>query len=106
MKKFIQMIKTLDKGTIVRTLLQILVYINQVVAVVVQTTLTTDPIYQRITLILTILITGITYWYNNDWTNMAKVSSDFFDMLKDGEITEEEAKTFIEAHKPKDRGDK
>jgi len=102
MKKFIEKIKSLDKGTIVRTVLQILVYINQIVAIVGQSSFITSPVYQWITLILTLLITSITYWYNNDWTKLAKVSRDVFDMLKDGTITSDEIQAFIEAHGKKE----
>jgi len=89
----------LDKGTIVRTILQVLVYINQVVAFFGQTSFAAAPEYQWATLILTIAITSITYWYNNDWTKFALISGDIFHMLKDGKVTNQEIAAFIEAHK-------
>lgn len=102
MKKLIEKLKTLDKGTIVRTLLQILVYINQLVALLAQTPFTASPVYQWITFVVTLLITGITYWYNNDWTKFAQVSGSIFKMLKDGKITEDEIQEFITTYGKKD----
>lgn len=102
MKKIIAKLKTLDKGTIIRTILQILVYINQLVALVVQMPFAKSPVYQWITFIVTVLITGITYWYNNDWSKFAQLSGSIFNMLKDGKITPEEIDQFVLAYKKKD----
>lgn len=99
MKKIFQKLKSLDKGTIIRTVLQILVYINQIVALIGNTTFAATPWYQWTSLIVTILITAITYWYNNDWSNGALLVRDIFDMVKDGKITKEEIDNFINAHK-------
>lgn len=101
MWKIIEKIKSLSKGTLVRTVLQILAYINQIVALVGQTTFASAVWYQWVTFGLTLVITIISYWYNNDWTNFAKVSSEIFDMLKDGKITEDEVKKFLENHSKK-----
>lgn len=92
-------LKKLDKGTICRTVLQILAYANQIVAIVGHTSFASAAWYQWLTVIITIVTTAVTYWYNNDWTNFAHLSSDIFEMLKDGQITEEELKEFKEKHK-------
>lgn len=95
----IKKLKSLDKGTIFRTVMQFLAYVNQVVAVIGNTSFASAMWYQIITVVLTIVTTAVSYWYNNDWTNFAHLSSDVFEMLKDGQITEEELKEFKEKHK-------
>lgn len=99
MKKILTIIRSLDKGTILRTVLQILVYANQIVAVLGQTSFASSPVYQWITFGLTLVITAVSYWYNNDWTNGALLVRDLFDMLKDGKVTSEEIEEFIARHK-------
>ena len=94
-------IKSPKIGTIVRTILQVLAYANQVVALIGQTTFASAVWYQWVSFGLTLAITIISYWYNNDWTNFAKVSSEIFDMLKDGKITEDEVKKFVDNHNKK-----
>ena len=98
MWKIIEKIKSIRKGTLVRTILQILAYINQIVALIGQTTFASAVWYQWVSFVLTLVVTIISYWYNNDWTNFAKVSSEIFDMLKDGKITEDEVKNFLNNH--------
>ncbi len=99
MKKIIEKLKSLDKGTVIRTVLQILVYINQIVALIGRTTFANAVWYQWVTLGLTIAITGLSYWYNNDWSSIAQVTRDIFDMLEDGKITKEEIDEFIKKHR-------
>ena len=94
-------IKSPKIGTIVRTILQVLAYANQIVALIGQTTFASAVWYQWVSFGLTLAITIISYWYNNDWTNFAKVSSEIFDMLKDGKITEDEVKKFVDNHNKK-----
>lgn len=102
-KKAIAKIKFLSGGTILRTILLMLVYINQLVALIGSTVMVfaENPIYQWISLGLTIAITIVAYWYNNDWTNIAQITGEIFNMLKDGKITNEEICTFIDRHKTK-----
>ncbi len=89
-------------GTIVRTILQVLVYLNQCVALFGKTSFASSPVYQWISFILTIVITAISYWYNNDWTSAAKTASEVYDILKDGKVTKEEVTEFINKHKNKE----
>lgn len=100
MKKIIDKIKSLKSGTLVRTLLQILAYVNQVVAIAGNYTFAKDqPWYMWISFILTIAVTVLSYWYNNDWTTLAQTTGDIFDMVKDGKITKEELEEFVNKHK-------
>lgn len=105
MKKIIDKIKSLDKGTVIRTVLQALVYINQIVALIGRTTFANAVWYQWMTLGLTIAITALTYWYNNDWSSAAQTVRDIFDMLSDGKITKEEIDEFIKKHKKDSNND-
>ena len=93
--------KNIKKGTFIRTVLQILVYINQLIAVIGSTSFASSPIYQWVSVIVTILITALTYWYDNDWTKEAQLCSDVFDMLKDGKITKEELQEFMNKYRNK-----
>ncbi len=86
-------------GTILRTILQILVYINQCIALFAKTSFASSVVYQWISFILTVVITAITYWYNNDWTSAAKTAHEVLDILKDGKVTKEEVTEFVNKHK-------
>lgn len=101
MKNLFEKFKMRDKGTILRTILQVLVYANQIVAAIGNSSFASSPVYQWISLGLTILITAITYWYNNNWTSMASLGQEVYEMVKDGKITEEEMKNFLEKYKSK-----
>lgn len=99
MKKIWEKLKSLDKGTILRTILQVLVYVNQFIALLGSTSFAASPIYQWISFGVTLVITALSYWYDNDWTKFSQLARDIFDMMKDGKISDEEAKEFIENHK-------
>lgn len=103
MKNILNKLKSLDKGTIARTILLILGWANQIVAIIGSTTFATATWYQILSACITIAISVVTYWYNNDWSHLAIMSRDFFDMMKDGRISEEEATKFIEDHKIGDK---
>lgn len=98
-KKIIDKIKSLDKWTIFRTVLQLAAYINQFIAVIGMSSFASHPAYQWISFIVTLVVTAVTYWYNNDWTNFAQMAGDVFNMLRDGKITKEELDEFIAKHK-------
>ena len=89
-------------GTFIRTVLQILAYVNQIVAVLGATSFANSCVYQLISLGITIVITALSYWYDNDWTSGAKLCSDIFNMVKDGKITEEELKEFMKKYGKKE----
>ena len=99
MKKIIEKIKKIKLSTIIRTILQILAYINQGLALFSSFSFAKDPVYQWISFGCTIAITVISYWYNNDWTKLAQMAGSVFDMLKDGKITKEELDDFMNKYK-------
>lgn len=99
MKKFFEKFKPRDKGTIFRTILAILAIANQIVAFIGKTSFADNIVYQYISLAITIITLVITYWYNNNWTSMARLGEDVYDMVKDGKVTEEEVEEFKDKHK-------
>lgn len=94
-------LKTLKKGTIIRTILQILAYVNQLIALLGRTSFANNVVYQWIAFGFTVVVTIVTYWYNNDWSKAAQVCGDIFDMLKDGKITQEELMAFLSKYEKK-----
>ena len=96
-------LKQLKPAMILRTVLQVLAYINQVIAIMGQSSWASAPWYQWVSLGVTVLITVISYWYNNDWTNLAISTGDVYDMVKDGKITQEELEEFINKHKKEEK---
>lgn len=89
--------KTLTFGTVLRTFLMLLVLTNQVIAAIGKIDGFADIMwYQILSIILTVITTFITYWYNNDWTSAAKLGSKVIDALKDGKITKEEINNLLD----------
>lgn len=97
-KKIIDKINSLDTGTKVRTLISALAYINQIVALIGMNSYAMSPVYQWISFGLTIVISIVSYWFNNDWTEFAQLAGTILDMLQDGKITAEEVWKFVEKH--------
>lgn len=90
--------RPITMGTLLRTVMQILAYLNQIIAVVGSTTFASASWYQWVSVAVTILITIVSYWYNNDWTNLAKTTNDIFNLVKDGKISRDELESFIKKH--------
>lgn len=86
------------RGTKLRLFLQVLVYINQIVMLFSEFQFADNIVYQILSLVLTIGITGMSYWFNNDWTGMAKLVGKVLDIFKDGKITQEEIDELIREH--------
>lgn len=103
MRKIIDKLKTLKPRTIIFTIIQFLAYVNQVIAVLGQSSWASMAWYQWASLIVTILITILTYWYNNDWSKLAQSTGDIYDMVKDGEITQTELEDFIKKHEKEEK---
>lgn len=96
MKKVLEKLKSLDKGTILRTILMILTVANQIVALAGKSSFASADWYQWLSFGLTLAVMLVSYWYNNDWSKLAQKSRDIFDALKDGKITEEEANKLLD----------
>lgn len=98
MKKIFKKLKSIDFGTIVRTVLLLLTWLNQALILIGGTPWAVTPLYLWLSLGSTILITAINYWYNNSWTDFAQMAEDIYHILKDGKVTKEELEEFILTH--------
>ena len=90
MKKLIEKIKTLDKGTIIRTILFVCAIGNQIVAVIGMTSYASEYWYQVLSLVFTAIITIIAAWKNNNFTYFARLAGAVLEALRDGKISKEE----------------
>ena len=90
MKKILEKIKTLDLGTIFRSLLFILVYINQIVALIGFNSFANSLVYQIITLACTLGISITCAIKNNNFTHLSQLAGKLVNALKDGKLNEEE----------------
>lgn len=95
MKKLIDKIKSLDKGTIIRTALLGCAFINQIIALVGMTTYASSPVYQTITVVVTIVVSSLTAWKNNDFTHLAQLAGSVLKALKDGKLEEGEIQELL-----------
>ena len=89
-------LKTIDKGTIIRSVVLILALANQIIAVLGATSFATALWYQIATLIVTAASSLFAGWKNNDFTDFAKLGTGILRALKDGKITEDEVKELLE----------
>lgn len=96
MKNLISKIKAIDKKTLCRTILQFLAYVNQIIALIGQTTWANAAWYQWLSFGFTAAITIVTWWNNNDITAFARLATRVLDALEDGKITEEEVKSLLD----------
>jgi hypothetical protein len=92
MKKIIERIKALDKGTSIRTLALIVTIINQVIAFISHSSVW----YLGLSLAALIITAIIEWWENNDVTPSAQLATKVLNALQDGKITEDEVKGLIE----------
>lgn len=90
MRKLIDKIKSLDKGTAIRTVVLILALANQFVAVLGATSYATALWYQITSIVVTTATALFTAWKNNDFTAFAKLATGVLHALKDGKITPDE----------------
>lgn len=102
MKKLIEKIKSLDKGTLLRTLALALAICNQVVAAIGATSFASSPIYQTISIVLTIITAASAAWKNNDFTYFAQLTTGLLRALKDGKIDENEVKELLDKAQDKE----
>ena len=100
MKKILEKLKGVDKGTIIRSAALVLAIINQVIAVLGATSFASALWYQIVSIIATIATALISAWENNDWTYFAKLGTKVLDALEDGKLTKAEV---IELLKKRDK---
>ena len=95
MGKFIQKVKNLDKGTVIRTAVLVAAIVNQVIAVIGATSFADATWYQILSISATVITAVIAAWENNDFTYFARLGTKVLDALKDGKITPEEVKNLF-----------
>lgn len=95
----LEKLKKIDKGTICRTILQVLAYINQIIAIFGQSSFASAMWYQVVTLVFTLITTAIGYWYNNDWTSLAILTRDIYDAVKGKKLDQKTVEHIIDIAK-------
>jgi len=99
MKKLLDRIKSLDKGTIIRTLVLIVTIINQVVAFISQS----SRWYLGLSIAALVVSAVIAWWENNDITPAAQLATKILNALQDGKISAEEVKELLDKQKEKEK---
>lgn len=99
MKKLLNIIKSLDKGTIIRTLVLIVTIINQVVAFISQS----SGWYLGLSIAALVISAVIAWWNNNDITPAAQLATKILNALQDGKISAEEVKELLDGQKQKEK---
>ena len=95
----INRIKSLDKGTLLRSISFIAAYINQIVAIVGRESFADASWYQIASLIMTLCVSAICAWKNNDFTYLAQLSGKVLKALKDKKITDNEIEDLLKDKK-------
>jgi SPP1 family holin len=98
-KKLLDRIKSLDKGTIIRTLVLIVTIINQVVAFISQS----SGWYLGLSITALVISAVIAWWSNNDITPAAQLATKILNALQDGKISAEEVKELLDKQKQKEK---
>jgi SPP1 family holin len=99
MKKILDRIKSLDKGTIIRTLVLIVTIINQVVAFISQL----SGWYLGLSIAALVISAVIAWWSNNDITPAAQLATKILNAMQDGKISAEEVKELLDKQKQKEK---
>jgi SPP1 family holin len=99
MKKILDRIKSLDKGTIIRTLVLIVTIINQVVAFISQL----SGWYLGLSIAALVISAVIAWWSNNDITPAAQLATKMLNAMQDGKISAEEVKELLDKQKQKEK---
>jgi SPP1 family holin len=99
MKKIIERIKNIDKGTSIRTLVLIVTIINQVVAFISES----SGWYLGLSLIALIISSVVSWWQNNDITPAAQLATKILNAMQDGKISAEEVKELLDKQKEKEK---
>jgi SPP1 family holin len=99
MKKLLNRIKSLDKGTMIRTLVLIVTIINQVVAFISQL----SGWYLGLSITALVISAVIAWWENNDITPTAQLATKILNAMQDGKISAEEVKELLDKQKQKEK---
>lgn len=92
----IKKIKDFGTGTLVRTILFYLALINEVIAAVGRTSFASAVWYQWVSLIFVVVTAVFTWWYNQDFTSLARLAGKVLDDLQDGKLSKDEVEQLVE----------
>ena len=95
MRKLTEKLKSLDKGTVIRTAALIAAILNQIVAVIGATSFADAAWYQILSISATVITAVIAAWENNDFTYFARLGTKVINALEDGKITPDEVKNLF-----------
>lgn len=106
MKKLIEKLKAVDKGTLIRSISLVVAILNQVVAVIGASSFANAVWYQVLSIVVTAIVSVWTAWKNNDWTFFARLGTKVLRGLQKGNITPDEVKSWLkdEPESPKTEG--
>ncbi len=101
--KLFEKFKSVDKGTVIRTIALIIAIANQVVAFIGRTSFASALWYQITSLVITGVTALWTAWQNNDWTFFARLGTGVLNALEDGKITVEEVQELLDKENKTDK---
>ena len=89
--------KQIKPSVIVRYVMQVVAIINQALAIFGKGTLpfADSVVYQVVSVAITAIVGVWVAWKNNDITVAANIGSDIMHAIKDGKVSEEEAKKLL-----------
>lgn len=96
MKKIIEKLKSIDKGTLIRTAALAATLLNDLAVVIVTITGAGHPAYIIISFLASVAAALVAGWKNNDWTDAAQIGTKLMRFIKGGKYTTEEAAKLIE----------
>lgn len=82
-------------STAIRTLITVVVIINQCVATIGSTSFAESQWYQILSLITTIVTTIVMTWYNNDYTQYATLTGRIYKALAEQKVSKEDVERFV-----------
>ena len=96
MKKIIEKLKSIDKGTLIRTAALAATLLNDLAVVIVTIAGEGHPAYIIISFLASVAAALVAGWKNNDWTKAAQIGTKLMRFIKGGKYTTEEAAKLIE----------
>lgn len=104
MQKIIEKLKSVDKGTIIRTAALIVSILNNVAAVIATVAGADCAAYLIISTVATVASALIAGWENNDWTDFAIVMGKVWKAVKSGKVEQEKVEKLLEEKPSKGTG--
>lgn len=96
MNKIIEKLKSIDKGTLIRTAALAATLLNDLAVVIVTIAGEGHPAYIIISFLASVAAALVAGWKNNDWTEAAQIGTKLMRFVKNGKYTADEAAKLIE----------